>query len=153
MIDMRNPFGARALLFLSLATSATWAQTAPASPQPPTEEPKAAPAPTAPSLDDLGFPTDQTKADPKLQARLNKRTHMLAMHQKMGLITLAPMVASLVTSGMAVGEHRNTNGTTTLTPTGRKVHAALGIATVDLYSTTAMLALFAPKMFVPFKRH
>jgi uncharacterized membrane protein len=146
MIEMRRTFpGMKALLLplgLMALSAAAWGQTDNAAAPPmETKDTQA-----APSLDDLGFGKDQTQADPKLQARLNKRTHMLSMHQKMGLITLAPMVASLITSGMAVGEHRNTNGTTTLTPTGRKVHAGLGIATVDLYSTTAMLALFAPKI-------
>ncbi|MFZ0633819.1 MAG: hypothetical protein WAM56_21190 [Acidobacteriaceae bacterium] len=40
-----------------------------------------------PSLGDLGFTPAQTQANAKLQARLNKRTHMLKIHQTLGLIT------------------------------------------------------------------
>ncbi|MEP7352885.1 MAG: hypothetical protein ABI824_06605 [Acidobacteriota bacterium] len=103
--------------------------------------------PEGPSLDDLGFAKDQIKGDKAEQARLDKRTHMLQMHQRLGLITLAPLIATLVTSGMAVGEHHSaTTGVTTLTPFGRNLHAGLGIATVGLYSATASFAIFAPKI-------
>jgi len=40
---------------------------------------------TEPSLQDLGFPPDQTQGNAKEQALLDKRTHMLKIHQRMGL--------------------------------------------------------------------
>src|SRR5271169_5533698 len=40
----------------------------------------------APSLTDLGFPPDVTQGNAKNQALLDKRTHMLKIHQRMGLI-------------------------------------------------------------------
>jgi hypothetical protein len=93
-------------------------------------------------LGDLGFSPDQTKGSAQDQARLNKRAHMLLMHQRLGLITIAPLAATLITSGMAGGGHRGATGSTT----GRTLHTALGIATTDLYWTTAMYAIFAPKV-------
>ena len=50
-----------------------------------------------PSLGDLGFTPQQTQADAQMQAMLNKRTHMLKVHQTLGLITAIPMVATLIT--------------------------------------------------------
>ena len=40
-----------------------------------------------PSLSDLSFTPRQTQENPKLQAELNKRTEMLKVHQRLGLIT------------------------------------------------------------------
>jgi len=40
--------------------------------------------PTAPTLGDLGFPTEQTKGSAEEQARLDKRSHMLKIHQRLG---------------------------------------------------------------------
>ena len=94
-----------------------------------------------PSLGDLGFPTDQTKGSAQEQARLDKRSHMLKIHQRLGLITAAPLVATLITSGGAA-EHDRTSGTSS----GRNLHAALGIATAGMYFTTASYAIFAPKV-------
>jgi len=45
---------------------------------------------TEPSLSDLGFTPEQTQGNAKQQALLDKRTHMLKVHQKLGLITTAP---------------------------------------------------------------
>jgi hypothetical protein len=45
---------------------------------------------TAPSLEDLGISPAQTQGSVQDQARLDKRTHMLKIHQRLGLITLAP---------------------------------------------------------------
>ena len=53
-----------------------------------------------PSLSDLGF-FAANPGNPKLQAELNKRTEMLKIHQRLGLITLAPMAAALITGPMA----------------------------------------------------
>ncbi len=62
---------------------------------------------------------------------------MLKMHQRLGLITLAPLVATLIVSNGAAGRHS--------TASGRELHAALGSVTAGLYLTTAGFAIFAPK--------
>lgn len=93
---------------------------------------------TEPSLGDLGFPSDQTKSNPEEQARLDKRTHMLKIHQRMGLITTVPLLATLLTSLNAGG--KNTSSTS------RDVHAALGGVTADLYFITAYYAIRAPRI-------
>jgi hypothetical protein len=54
------------------------------------------------------------------------------------LITIAPVAATLITSGFAGG--RQTSSAT------RDLHAALGSATVGLYFTTAYFAIRAPKI-------
>jgi hypothetical protein len=92
----------------------------------------------APTLGDLGFPTDQTKGSAQEQARLDKRSHMLKTHQRLGLITVAPLVATFIASSRAGGRSAST--------TGRDVHAALGIATAGMYFTTASYAILAPKV-------
>jgi hypothetical protein len=91
-----------------------------------------------PSLSDLGFPTAETKSNPEEQARLDKRTHMLKIHQKMGLITTGPLLATIILGAGAGG--RQPSSTT------RDVHAALGTATAGLYFTTAYFAIFAPRI-------
>ncbi len=91
-----------------------------------------------PSLSDLGFPTEETKPDPKMQALLDKRTHMLKIHQRMGLITTAPLLATLLTSINAGG--KNTSNT------DRTVHGILGATTADLYCITAYYAIRAPRV-------
>jgi hypothetical protein len=89
-----------------------------------------------PTLGDLGFPADQSQGNAKDQARLDKRAHMLKMHQRFGLITLAPLIATIASSGFAGGKHS--------TALGRDVHAGLGSLTVDMYSMTAYFAIRAP---------
>jgi len=91
-----------------------------------------------PSLGDLGFPSDETKGNAQDQARLDKRSHMIKMHQRFGLITLAPLVATIATSGLAGGRHS--------TATGRDVHAALGSVTADMYFMAAYYAIRAPRI-------
>jgi hypothetical protein len=91
-----------------------------------------------PSLGDLGFPADQAQGNAQDQARLDKRAHMLKMHQRFGLITLAPLVATIATSGLASGRHS--------TATGRDVHGALGAVSADLYFMTAFYELRAPRV-------
>lgn len=91
-----------------------------------------------PSLGDLGFTPDQIKGSPQDQARLDRRSHMLKTHQRLGLITLAPLVATLIVSNQAAGRHG--------TASGRELHAALGGVTAGLYLTTASFAVFAPKV-------
>jgi hypothetical protein len=104
------------------------------------------PAPQQPSLSDLGFTPQQVQADPKLQAELNKRTEMLKIHQRLGLITLAPMAATLITGPMAKAKGRNGQTITEPSNANLDFHAALGGATTALYFTTASYAIFAPKI-------
>jgi hypothetical protein len=94
--------------------------------------------PGAPSLGDLGFPTEQTKPNPQQQALLDKRSHMLKVHQRLGLITAIPLVATVVTGSMA-GGHSTSSST-------RELHAALGSTTAGLYIATAYYSIFAPKI-------
>jgi hypothetical protein len=94
---------------------------------------------TAPSLGDLGFSPNQAQGSAQDQARLDRRTHMLMMHQRLGLITTAPLIATLITSNMAASKRSTTE-------TGRDVHAALGIVTAGMYFTTASFAIRAPRI-------
>ena len=89
-------------------------------------------------MGDLGFPTEQTKANPQQQALLDKRSHMLKIHQRLGLITAVPLVATVVTGSMA-GGHATSS-------TSRDLHAALGATTAGLYFTTAYYSIFAPRI-------
>lgn len=93
---------------------------------------------TKPSLQDLGFPPAQTEANVEEQALLDKRTHMLKIHQRLGLITTVPLIATVVTSLGAGGKHT--------TSTDRTVHTVLGAATGDLYFMTAYYAIRAPRV-------
>ncbi len=93
---------------------------------------------TAPSLQDLGFSSAQIQGNAKEQALLDKRTHMLKIHQRLGLITTAPMIATVVTS-IGAGGKRTSN-------TDRTVHMVLGSVTSDLYFTSAYFALRAPRV-------
>jgi Carboxypeptidase regulatory-like domain len=93
--------------------------------------------PQGPSLSDLGFSTAQTQGSAQQQALLDKRTHMLKIHQRMGLITTGPLLATVIAGSFAGG--RSTSSTT------RDVHAALGSSTAILYFTTAYFAIRAPK--------
>ncbi len=90
-----------------------------------------------PSLTDLGFPPEATQSDAKTQALLDKRTHMLKIHQRMGLITTIPMLAAIFSSAGAGGKGSST--------TGRDLHLALGAVAGDLYFITAYYAIRAPK--------
>jgi hypothetical protein len=102
------------------------------------------PAAPAPSLSDLGFSTQQTQGDPKLQAMLKRRTEMLRTHQRLGLITTIPMVATLFTGGSAKVEREGGQTTRKLNDTNLDLHLALGAATGALYGTTAYYAMRAP---------
>lgn len=98
--------------------------------------------PTAPSLSDLGL---ANAPDPALQARLDRHTQMLKIHQKLGLLTLIPMAAAVISSGGATAHHNGsqvTGGNTT----SRDVHAALGGLTVAMYGATAYYAIAAPRI-------
>ena len=91
-----------------------------------------------PSLTDLGFPTEQTQGDAKQQALLDKRTHMLKIHQRMGLITTIPLIVTVATSLNAGGKSTST--------ASRDLHTALGGLTGDLYFITAYYAIRAPRV-------
>jgi hypothetical protein len=93
---------------------------------------------TAPSLSDLGLTPEQTQGNPREQALLDKRTHMLRIHQRMGLITTIPLIATVVTSLNAGGKNTST--------ASRDLHTALGGLTGDLYGITAYYAIRAPRV-------
>jgi hypothetical protein len=99
---------------------------------------KLEPGAGTPSLGDLGFTPQQSQGSAQNQARLDKRSHMLKIHQRLGLITLAPLVATLFAANGAAG-HKST-------ASGRDLHAILGGTTAALYLTTASFAIFAPKI-------
>lgn len=90
------------------------------------------------SLQDLGFPTAETRGNAAEQARLNKRSHMLQVHQRLGLITTIPLGATVISGFFAGGK--------TTSSTSRDLHAALGSATTGLYIASAYYAIFAPKI-------
>jgi hypothetical protein len=99
---------------------------------------KMEPGASTPSLGDLGFTPDQSQGSAQDQARLDKRSHMLKIHQRLGLITTAPLVATLFAANGAAG-HKST-------ASGRDLHAILGGTTAALYLTTASFAILAPKI-------
>ncbi len=158
----RNFWSGILLIFLLIPGQVRAQDAAPAQQQPPTQQqpsasqsqpasqPELPNAPTAapqqPSLSDLGFTPQQTQADPKLQAELNKRTEMLKIHQRLGLITLAPMAATLITGPMAKAKGRNGQTITEPSNANLDFHAALGGTTAALYFSTAYFAIFAPRV-------
>jgi len=101
---------------------------------------------TQPSLQDLGISAAQTRGNAQEQALLNKRTHMLKVHQTLGLITAIPMAAALITGPQAKAKGRN--GETIQEPTQANLdfHMALGSLTTGLYFTTAWYAIRAPRL-------
>jgi hypothetical protein len=111
-----------------------------ASPATPSDNLPNAPTPnkTEPSLEDLGFSKTETQSNGAQQALLDKRTHMLKMHQRFGLITTVPLLATLITSVNAGGKSTST--------TDRNVHLVLGAVTGDLYGITAYYAIRAPRI-------
>ncbi len=100
--------------------------------------PNAPSSSTAPSLSDLGLTPEQTQGNPREQALLDKRTHMLKIHQRMGLITTIPLVATVI---LGPGSGGKSEGTAT-----RDLHVALGSLTGDLYGITAYYAIRAPRI-------
>jgi len=57
----------------------------------------------APSFEDLGLSRSQTQGNPQLQARLDKRSHMLKIHQRLGLIATVLLIATVATGFGAGG--------------------------------------------------
>jgi hypothetical protein len=88
------------------------------------------------SLQDLGISSQQAQGTAADQARLNKRSHMLMLHQRIGLIAAVPLIATVATSFGAGGRRTST--------TDRYLHLALGSATGDLYFMSAYFAIRAP---------
>lgn len=126
-------------------------QTQPAQPQSQTQQTQPTsqqqpPSSNEPSLGDLGIIPSQTQGSAKQQELLNKRTHMLKVHQTLGLITVAPMVAALITGPMAKAKGKNGEPITEPTTANLDTHIALGSATTALYWTSAAYAIFAPKL-------
>lgn len=143
---------------LDAPTPATWSSSAydlPSAPEPQQQTAQQPPQQQnqnqPPNLSDLGFPQQQTQSDPRLQAMLEKRTRMLRIHQKLALITLAPVAATLITGPMAKAKGRN--GQTITEPTGANLdfHMALGGLTTAMYWTTAFYAIDAPR--IPGEHH
>ena len=99
-------------------------------------------APAPPSLSDLGLSPTQTKPDPDLQARLDRHTRMLRIHQRLGLITLAPLAGACITSALAPPDLKKGKDNAT----GRDIHVALGAASVTMYAFTASYAIRAPRV-------
>jgi hypothetical protein len=93
---------------------------------------------TAPTLQDLGISPEQAQGTAQDQARLNKRAHMLMLHQRLGLVAMVPMIATVATSFGAGGRSTST--------TDRYWHMALGSVTTDLYFTSAYFAIRAPRI-------
>jgi len=131
---------------LSLTLTSAPAEQEPAAPaSAPSENLPNAPSASAsssskaePSLEDLGFSKTETQSNTEQQALLDKRTHMLKIHQRMGLITTIPMIASVITSLNAGGKSEGT--------ASRDLHVALGALTGDLYGITAWYAIRAPRI-------
>ena len=89
----------------------------------------------APSLNDLGFTENQAQGSEEDQALLDKRSHMLQIHQRLGLITTVPLIATVL---LAPGNKSSTSE--------RSLHGGLGLATATLYFTSASFAIRAPKV-------
>ena len=94
--------------------------------------------PAPPALGDLGFGSEQTQGSAQDQALLDKRSRMLKIHQRLGLITTVPLVATIFSGGLAGGRSTSSGG--------RELHAGLGTLTAALYMTTAYYAIYAPKL-------
>lgn len=96
--------------------------------------------PGAPSLSDLGLSPEQTRGDSAQQALLDRRTHMLKVHQRLGLITVLPVAAACISSLGAPPDHGQYGNTTS-----RDIHVGLGGLAVAMYGATAYYAIRAPK--------
>ncbi len=90
------------------------------------------------SLQELGFSSTQAQGSAQDQARLDKRSHMLKIHQRLGLIDTIPLLATVILGPGAGG--KNTSSA------DRYAHLALGSVTGDLYFMSAWYAIRAPKI-------
>lgn len=98
-------------------------------------------AAAGPSLEDLGFSPTQARGSTQYQQMLDKRSHMLQVHQRLGLITAVPMLATLFTGMGAKGKHGYPGSSTS-----RAIHGGLGALTTGLYFSSAYFAIRAPKV-------
>jgi hypothetical protein len=105
--------------------------------QPPAQNPPS----TGPSLGDLGLTPAETEGSAQRQALLDRRTHMLKVHQRLGLITVIPVAAACISSVGAPPEHGNYGNTAS-----RDVHVSLGATAAAMYALTASYAIRAPKV-------
>jgi hypothetical protein len=105
---------------------------------PPDQTKPPAASPAAPTLEDLGLSPAQTQGNAQDQARLDKRSRMLKIHQRLGLITTIPLLATVITGSSAAGKSSSSSS--------RDLHAALGSVTTGLYLTTAYFSIFAPRV-------
>jgi hypothetical protein len=94
-----------------------------------------------PSLGDLGLTPAETEGSAERQALFDRRTHMLKVHQRLGLITVIPVAAACISSIGAPPEHGQYGNTTS-----RDIHVGLGAAAVAMYGATAYYAIRAPKV-------
>lgn len=94
----------------------------------------------APSLGDLGLSPDQIQGNAQAQVLLEKRTHMLKVHQRLGLLTTIPLAATLFASAGAPC-NRNCGPSA-----GADFHAALGSVSVGMYAASAYYAIAAPRV-------
>jgi hypothetical protein len=99
-----------------------------------------------PSLGDLGISQSQVQGSARQQALLDKRTHMLKVHQALGLITVIPLAATLITGPQAKAKGKNGGTITEPTQTNLDFHIALGGLTTGMYFATAYYAAFAPRL-------
>jgi hypothetical protein len=106
--------------------------------QPPANTP---PSSSAPSLGDLGLTPAETEGSAQQQAIFDRRTHMLKVHQRLGLITVIPVAAACISAVGAPPEHGNYGNTTS-----RDIHVGLGAAAVAMYALTASYAIRAPRV-------
>ena len=90
------------------------------------------------SLGDLGFSSSQAQGSAQDQARLDKRSHMLKIHQRLGLIDTVPLVATVIAGTGAGGKSTSSSD--------RYLHLALGSVTGDLYFMSAYYAIRAPRI-------
>jgi len=93
------------------------------------------------SLGDLGLTPAQTEGDAARQALFDRRTHMLKVHQRLGLITVIPVAAACLSSVGAPPDKGNYGNTAS-----RDLHVALGASAVAMYAATASYAIRAPRV-------
>jgi hypothetical protein len=71
---------------------------------------------------------------------------MLKVHQRLGMYTLIPMAAALITGPQAKAKGRNGQTITEPSSANLDFHAALGGLTAAMYFTTAWYAIDAPRI-------
>jgi hypothetical protein len=99
------------------------------------------PPSNGPSLSDLGLTAADTEGSAARQALMDRRTHMLKIHQRLGLITVIPVAAACISAAGAPPEKGNYSDTTS-----RDIHVALGATAVLMYAATASYAIRAPRV-------